>query len=202
LSRLLAQIPCAMKDKQLTKDESLQLITEMIGQAKRNFAKGGSFFFLLWGWVVLIANAGHYVMMQWQLYNKPYLIWVITIPAMIVTIIYSVQMDKKALVKGHLDRIYGLLWLSVFICAVIVLAFIPQVQYNMNPIILVFAGLGTFLSGSMLRFTPLVLGGFALWAAAIVAFLSPLTDQYLIAAIGILAGYLIPGYLLRKAENG
>lgn len=202
MSRTTKQKPTIMTEKQLTKDESLQLITEMIGQAKRNFAKGGSFFFLLWGWVVMIANAGHYVMMQWQLYNKPYLIWAITIPAMIATIIYSVRMDKKTLVKGHLDRMYGLVWLSLFICTIIVLAFLPQIQYTMNPIILVFAGLGTFLSGSMLRFTPLILGGCALWAAAIVAFISPLTDQYLIAAIGILAGYLIPGYLLRRAENG
>ncbi len=191
-----------MTEKQLTKDESLQLITEMIGQSKHNFAKGGSFFFLLWGWVVMIANAGHYVMMKWQLFDKPYMIWMITIPAAIITIIYSVRMDKKALVKGHLDRMYGLVWLSVFMCTVIILAFMADVNYNVNPIILVFAGLGTFLSGSMLRFTPLVLGGFALWIAAVAAFVLPITEQYLVGAIGIFAGYLIPGYLLRKAENG
>jgi len=191
-----------MTDKQLSKDESLQLITEMIGQAKRNFAKGGSFYFLLWGFVVFTANAGHYVMLKWQLFDKPYMIWMITIPAAIISIVYSVRMDQKAMVKSHLDRMYGLVWLSVFMCTLIILTFMAKVDYNVNPTILVFAGLGTFLSGSMLRFTPLILGGFALWAAAIAAFMVPLTDQYLVAAVGILAGYLIPGYLLRKAENG
>jgi hypothetical protein len=191
-----------MTEKQLSKDESLQLITEMIGQAKRNFAKGGSFFFLLWGWVVLLANIGNYVMMKWQLFDKPYLIWMITIPAAILSIIYSVRMDNKAVVKSHLDRMYGLVWLSIFVCAVIILTFISDSFETINPIILVFAGLGTFLSGCMLRFTPLVLGGFALWVAAIAASMLPVTEQYLLASIGILAGYLIPGYLLRKAENG
>lgn len=191
-----------MQDKQLTNEESLKLITEMIGQAKRNFAKGGSFYFLLWGWVVLLANLGHYVMAQWQLYDRPYMIWMITLPAAVITIIYSVRMDRSASVKSHLDRMYGWVWLAMFIGTVIILAFMADVNYNVNPIILVFAGIGTFLSGCMLRFPPLVLGGFALWIASVAAFLSPAIDQYLVASVGILAGYLIPGYLLRKAENG
>jgi hypothetical protein len=189
-----------MTEKQLSKDESLRLITEMISQAKHNFAKGGSFFFLLWGIVVCTANAGHYVMMKWHLFEKPQMIWMITIPAGIISIIYSVRMDQKALVKSHLDRMYGLIWIGVFICTVLLLTFIGNYS-NINPIILLFAGLGTFLSGCMLRFTPLILGGFALWIAAGVAFKLPMIDQYLIGAIGIFAGYLIPGYLLRKAEN-
>jgi len=190
-----------MNEKQLTKDESLQLITEMIGQAKRNFAKGGSFYFLLWGWVVMIANAGHYVMMKWQLFDKPYLIWVLTLPAAVISIIYSARMDQKTLVKSHLDRMYGIIWITVFICAVLLLTFIGKNE-TINPIVLLFAGLGTFLSGAMLRFTPLILGGIALWIAAGVAFKLPVNDQSLVGAIGIFAGYLIPGYLLRKAENG
>lgn len=190
-----------MSDKELTKEESLQLITDMIGQAKRNFARGGSFHFLLWGWVVMIANLGHYILATQTDFEAPYIVWMLTVPAGIISMVYGIKKDKGARVKGHLDRMYGNIWLGVFIGVLIILFFMKEVEYNTNAIIMTFAGLGTFLSGLMLRFRPLVLGAVALWIGSVVAFLLPPMDQYLIGAVAILLGYLIPGYLLKKAEN-
>jgi len=189
-----------MSDKELTKEESLELITEMIGQAKRNFARGGSFYFLLWGWVVMLANIGHYILTVID-YSMPYIVWAATIPAGIASMVYGARIEKRMKVRSHLDRMYGFIWLGVFIGVVIILYFMANVNYNVNAIILTFAGLGTFLSGLMLRFSPLVIGGFALWISSIIAFNLPPNDQYLVGAVGILAGYLIPGYLLKRAEN-
>lgn len=191
-----------MSNKELTKDESLELIANMIGQAKRNVAKGGSFYFLLWGWVVMCANLGHYLIEKFDWYDYPYIVWLLTIPAGIISMVYGAKQDRDAKVKSHLDRLYSMIWLAVFIGVLIILFFMKDVNYNINAIILSFAGIGTFISGQALRFSPLIMGGVALWVASVVAFnLDPL-DQYLIGAIGILAGYLIPGYLLRKAESG
>jgi hypothetical protein len=173
----------------------------MIGQAKRNFAKGGSFYFLLWGWVVMLANLGHYVIATYQLHDQPYLVWLITIPAAIFTAVYSMMKDRHARVKSHLDRLYGLVWIAMFISVTVILLNMPTMNFAINPIILAFAAAGTFISGSMLRFRPLILGGIALWIASIVGFNLTINDQYLAGAIGIFAGYLIPGYLLKKAEN-
>ncbi|WP_420317688.1 hypothetical protein [Ekhidna sp.] len=190
-----------MSNKELTKDESLALITDMIGQAKRNVARGGSFYFLLWGWVVLIANLGHYLIAKFAWYEHPYIVWILTIPAAIVSMVHGARRSKTAQVKSHLDRVYSQIWLAVFIGVLIILFFMDNVNYNVNAIILTFAGIGTFISGQALRFNPLSMGGIALWIASIVAFnLNPI-DQYIVGAIGILAGYLIPGYLLRKAEK-
>ncbi len=190
-----------MSNKELTKEESLALITDMIGQAKRNLARGGSFYFLLWGWVVMLANLGHYLIAKYDWYEAPYIVWLITIPAGIISMVYGARKEKNARVKSHLDRMYGLVWLGVFIAVLIMLFFMADVNYTINAIILTFAGLGTFISGCMLRFNPLVFGGIALWLASIVAFNVPFIDQYLVGAIGILAGYLIPGYLLKRAEK-
>lgn len=190
-----------MNEKELSKDESLQLISNMITQAKRNLAQGGSYYFLLWGWVVMLANLGHYLIDKFDLYPYPYVVWILTIPAAIASMVHGARRSKKAKVKSHLDRVYGLLWLGVMISVLIILFFMDHVNYNTNAIILTFAGLGTFISGCMLRFNPLIMGGVALWAASIVAFNLPSLDQYLVGAIGILAGYLVPGYLLRKVEN-
>ncbi len=190
-----------MSEKELSKDESLQLISDMITQAKRNLARGGSFYFLLWGWVVMLANLGHYFIYKYELYPYPFIVWSLTIPALIASMVHGARSSKRAQVKSHLDRIYGLVWLGVMICIVITLVFMSKVNYNVNAIILCFAALGTFISGCMLRFNPLVMGGAALWVASIIAFNVTPNDQYLVGAIGILAGYLIPGYLLKKVES-
>jgi len=85
-----------MNDIELTKKERLSLISDLIVQAKRNLAKGGSFYFLLWGWVIMLSNLGHYFIDKYDLYPHPYIVWVLTISALIATIIYSVKQDRNA----------------------------------------------------------------------------------------------------------
>lgn len=187
--------------KELTKEESLALITDMIGQAKRNVAKGGSFYFLMWGSVVMLANLGHYLIETNNWYEHPYIVWVLMIPAGIASMIYGAKQDRETKVKSHLDRLYSMIWLAVFIGILIVLFFMKDLNYNINAVILSFAAIGTFISGQALRFNPLIMGAVALWATSILAFNVTPVDQYLVGAIGIFAGYLVPGYLLRKAEK-
>ena len=190
-----------MSNKELSNEESLALIADMIGQAKRNLAKGGSFYFLLWGWVVMLANLGHYLIATFDWYEYPYIVWVSTVPAAIASMVYGFRRDAKASVRSHLDTVYSQIWLAVFIGALIILFFTGNVLYNINAIILTFAGVGTYISGMALRFKPLVFGGMALWIASIIAFnLNPI-DQYLVGTVGIFAGYLVPGYLLKRAES-
>lgn len=190
-----------MTNTELSKEESLALITSMINKAKRNFAKGSSFHFLLWGWVVMLANLGHYLIAKYDWYEAPQIVWIATIPAGIISISYGFIRGKRATVKSHIDSLYGLIWLGVFVSVIIILFFVGDINQNLNAIILTFAGLGVFLSGCALRFAPSILGAVALWICAIIAFnLSPV-DQYLVGAIGILAGYLVPGYLLKKVEK-
>ena len=68
----------------LTAKESLDLITAMIHEAKGQVQRN-NFFFLLWGWVVVLANLGMYALYQIA-YSRPYVVWLITIPAWIFTL--------------------------------------------------------------------------------------------------------------------
>lgn len=187
--------------KELTKEESLVLITEMISQAKQNLAKGGSFYFLLWGWVVAIANMGHYLIEKFQWYEHPYIVWTLTLPAVVVSIIHSAKQSKHSKVVSHYDRVYSQIWLGIFISIIILLIFMGKLHFNQNAIILLFSALGTYLSGFLLRFKPLIFGGIALGVSAVIAFNVTVNDQYLVASIGLIIGYIIPGYLLKRAES-
>lgn len=190
-----------MSEKEISQEESLKIISDMIGQAKSNLAKGGSFYFLMWGFVVAIANLSHYYLAVIVEYSKPYVVWSITIPAVIATIIYSMRRERSAKVHGHLDKIYGQMWMGVFVCIIVTLVFMNKIEMQQNSVILLITGLATFVSGRMLKFTPLVLGGIALWVAAIFAFTLNPMDQSLVAGVAIIIGYIIPGFLLRKEEK-
>ncbi len=186
---------------ELTNAQSLQIITEMIGKAKRNIAKKGSFYFLLWGVVVMIGNFGHYIIEVYDLYPAPYAIWLIIIPAIIMSIVYGVKQNREAQTTSQIDRVYSNLWIGIFVVLMTVLVFMSKLSFNHNAVILLLASLGTFVSGRLINFTPLVLGGVALWISAIIAFNVSVQDQYLVAGFAIIVGYLIPGFLLRKAER-
>ena len=192
-----------MSNKELTSEESLKLITDMIGQAKRNFVKGGSsFHFLLWGWVVMLANFAHYTLDVFELYEFPHVVWVITIPAAFASFLYGFLKSKKAMVKSHIDRVYTSLWISILVMIILCLIFMGKMNFNHNPVILLFSGLGTFVSGVLLRFKPIIYGAIVLWIGAVMGLLSSISDQQLISGIAVTIGYIIPGYLLRRAENG
>lgn len=187
--------------EQFSKEESLNLIAETINQAKQNIARKGSFYFLLWGWVVVFCHVSHYVLWRFELYDSPYVVWLLTIPTFIASIIYSVKASRDTYVRSYHGRLCGLVWSAVAIGAILTLIFISDVVIDGNAVILIFSAVGTFITGCMLRFTPLILGSIALWLAGIVAFNMPILDQHYVAAAGILSGYIIPGYLLKKAER-
>jgi len=67
---------------------------------------------------------------------------------------------------------------------------------------IVFYGLGTFVSGKILRFRPFVIGGIINWLLAGAAVFFSFDYQMLFGAAAIAISYLIPAYLLKGGRNG
>jgi hypothetical protein len=181
---------------QLTHEESLEIISKMIRTAKGN-AREGSFFFLLWGWTIAACNFAHFYLLKFSSYEHPYIVWLLSIPVAIISAVYGARLKKKASFSTHYDRLYGLIWLAMGVSIVIIIAFGAKVNYYINPLVLLLAGSGTFISGSLLRFKPLIWGGVALWLSASLAFMLPEAYHYLLGGLGVILGYLVPGYLLK-----
>ncbi|HEX5168990.1 MAG TPA: hypothetical protein VFW11_07435 [Cyclobacteriaceae bacterium] len=185
-------------DKNLTAHESLEIITAMIRQAKGN-ARDNAFYFLLWGWVVTLANIGMYLLIQLN-YPRPYVVWSIVIPAWIFTMYKGVKQGRNESAMTHLDRISAWLWVSFGIVVFTLIAFGYKINFQLNPLILIVAAIPTLVSGIILRFNPLIIGGILFWFFGIVNFLLPMPYQNLLGALAIICGYLIPGYML-KSKN-
>lgn len=187
------------ESENLSAEQSLDIITKMIRQAQGKVQRN-TFYFLLWGWVVTLANIGMYVLIQLE-YQYPYIVWTITIPAWIVTMLKGYQQGKTAPSGTHFDRITAWLWVTFGICIFTLVAFGYKINWQLNPVILIVSAIPTIASGVILRFTPLIMGGISFWAFGIICFLVPGETQFLIGALAIACGYLVPGYILKKKEN-
>ncbi|MEQ8361480.1 MAG: hypothetical protein RH948_01355 [Cyclobacteriaceae bacterium] len=184
----------------LSPDQSLDIIQSMISQAQGNIRKN-SFYFILWGWVAVFANCGMYVMIKFTTIPNPQWIWLITIPAWIVSYIYGKRQGKKERKSTHLDRINMWIWICYGLCLIIMIFFMSLINFNINPVILVITALPTIVTGVLCKFRPLVIGGVSFYLFGIISFLMSPLNQFVIGAIAIICGYLIPGYLLRSTRE-
>jgi len=185
--------------EKLTARESLDLISSMIAQTKGNVDRN-SFHFLLWGWTILFANLGVYSLLEFTDVKNPFMIWAITIPAAIASGIYGARQERNAVVSTHLDVIYKWIWIGYAVTTFTIVFFGNTINYQINPVVLTWAAVPTFVGGVILKFKPLKFGGIALWVLGIAAFLVPNENQFLISALAIALGYLVPGYMLRARK--
>lgn len=85
-------------EKDFSPVESLQLITNMINNAKNRFAENG-FLYLLWGWVVFICGLIQFILRHFYHYEKSYLVWIAIWPVIIYHFYY---VRKRLKQKKHL----------------------------------------------------------------------------------------------------
>ncbi|MBP6311557.1 MAG: hypothetical protein WAR83_13710 [Flavobacteriales bacterium] len=188
-------------ENQLTPAQSLDVINQMVAQAKRSFQRS-NFFFLLWG--VLLATAGiadHYLRIN-GIQTKG-AAWVIAgVIGGVVSTVYGYREGKKRGVSTVMDRVQSTIWGAFGITLVLVIIGTVSQRLDPNPFILLLTGLPTFTTGALIRFRPLLVGGVVFWAFGILSFFYLQEYSSLVFAGAIVLGYLIPGILLRRHENG
>ncbi len=187
-------------EKEMSSKESLALITEMISRAKKEAAGDGSFHLLLWGWVIAICDLAHYGLAKAGFY-APYVVWLLVIPATVVSMIYSRKLAKESRIKTHLDRVLTELWVVVYLVIITLVAFMSVLDFNHNPVILLVSALGVYISGALIREKALKIGAATLAIGALFGFLLPVDEQYLVAGIAMILGYLVPAYYLKKSSR-
>ncbi|MBA3673932.1 MAG: hypothetical protein H0W75_03090 [Chitinophagaceae bacterium] len=192
-------------EKQMSEAESLSIISGMINRAKNRFSETGTLY-LLWGWVILVCCITQFVSLKYFNYQKGYQVWFLTWLAVIYQFIYLAKTKKREKVKTYTDEIMGFVWLTFMICGVVMVFILIKLKVfvAINPLILVLYGMPTFLSGIILKYKPLIIGGISCWVLALLSPLVPIEYHLLLLACAVIAAWIIPGYLLRskyKKEN-
>jgi len=190
-----------MTEENFSPQDSLRLIQSMITKTKQDISES-SIHFLVWGWITFIACTGQFVLKHIFNYEKHYLVWLLTIVGIIFSNWYSFKERKTRKVKTYIGDSINHLWIGMAIAYFVLSIILTVIGWNrpVFPFFILLYGLGAFISGSIIQFRPLVIGGIIAFILAIASVFAEYDYQMLFGAAAILFSYIIPAYLLR-AKN-
>jgi hypothetical protein len=188
------------EEKMMSGEESLRIITEMINKTKVNIRQG-SFHLLFWGWLIFACSISEYLLMKFTGLTHPYYVWFFVIPGAFVSIIYGFVTGRKAKVHTYADMLYMWTWLGFLMTGIVLFIVHSKSLETVGPYILLLAGFPTFVSGFIIKFRPLIIGGICFWVMAIVVTFAGPSVAPLGMPLAVMTGYLIPGYILKNKVN-
>ncbi len=159
-----------MEERNLSGEESLQLITKMINQAKNYYYESG-LGCLLWGFTHVICFTLAYLeAKRWiDLPFNPFFLMAITF---VLQFYFDRKEKKNKIATTYMDEMHRYIWIA-FGVAVLIVSIgggLAQLNYWTLPILLVFFGMPTFTSGCIMKFRPFIIGGIICWLLSIAAF--------------------------------
>jgi hypothetical protein len=186
-------------EKEFSPEESLHLIRTMIGNTRNSFADN-SFYFLFWGWLVFSCCVAQYILKVWVGVSWHYYVWMLTIAGGIISGIYGSRQSKSETVKTFVDEALDYLWISLglsFIVLIAVNIFRPGAWATAFTYYILLYAIGTFVTGRLIHFRPLVVGSLFNFILAIATIFADYDSQLLLGALALLTSYIIPGHMLR-----
>lgn len=189
-----------MQEGNFSPEESLHLIQSMIQKTRTNISEN-RFYFLLWGWYGFLAILLQFLLKVLVHFPHHYIVWLGILPVVALTI-WRAQKKQHAATKTYVGASMSYLWMGIgisfFVLSFIISNFQKAGWLTAYPFFILFYGLGTFVSGKILQFRPLVIGGIINWVLACACIFFSYDYQLLFAAAAILTSYIIPGHLLKK----
>ncbi len=191
-----------MEDKKtLSPAESLKLITETIEKTKSN-VQTGSFYFLLWGWLVSLASLAQFIMIKYTDIKSFYYVWpIMAIIGIISCIVYGFKVERHKKYETYLDSVFMNLWIVLGISFILIVFIALWLHTAVVPFVLLLAGIGTLTSGLIINFKPMMIGGLLFFIFSVIALFVPYPFDSLVSTLAIITGYLIPGYILKNLET-
>jgi hypothetical protein len=191
-----------MTDEKFSPEQSLQLIQTMISKTKQDMSDD-AIHFLVWGWITFIACIGQFILKNVFGYEHHYYIWSLVFVGVGFNIWYGIKYGKKERVKTYIGDSMKYLWIGMGLSYFVLSAILTILGWHTSvfPFFILLYGLGTFVSGNILRFKPLQIGGIIAWGLAISSAFVEYDYQMLFGAAAILISYIIPAYMLRNKNK-
>lgn len=186
-----------MEEEQLSEEESLKIITQMINKVKADYAESGVSA-LLWGAVITVCSI---VSFLGEYFNTPSLskIWWLTLAAVVFQIIFSIRENRKRKYKTYNEDAMGGIWISFGVAMFLFSFFVNSARVDhANTIFLIAYGIPTFATGFTRRFKPMIIGGIVCWVLSILNIYTPAPYNILYNAVAAQMAWFIPGLILRK----
>lgn len=186
-------------DKTFNEQAALQLIDETIRNTRQKFKDDG-FSLIMWGWIVIVGNIINYIALTMHL-NYLFAYWAIACTlGGIISGIRGSKQYKKEPVSSFSFNAMKYIWMGCGIGAIIL--WFAAVNFGwqyINSAMFVAFATPVFITGGIMKFRPAIYGGLILFVFGVgLFFLANYDWANLVAALGWILGYLVPGYLLKR----
>jgi hypothetical protein len=190
-------------------NQSLQVIKEMI-QVSQKKLKNDGVLFILWGWIIFYNYISWYVinhMVTTCQFQKgfEYFAKGLVVFAVAFSIYYIFRKSNK--VTTYIGISLRYVWISLIVCLSLVNMIIFNTIHEFNPalqhpIFMVFMAFAVVITGGILRYKLIILGGAVFGLLAYLCTYLSLENQMLVEAIAWLIAFIIPGhYLYAKRKS-
>ncbi|MES2777435.1 MAG: hypothetical protein V4722_24865 [Bacteroidota bacterium] len=214
-------------EKNMSEQESLQLIADMIQKAKGSFHDSGTSA-ILWGSVIGLAGLISFVQSYFK-FSIGFDIWWLIFAAIIPQVIISINETRQRKVTGHDTTMVNAIW-TVYGISVFALLFYVNVVPGVSDaffanegkeltiknlqtgtvenfklfipgqvsLYLILFAIPTLATGIGRKFKPMLLGGIACYIFFVVSCYTAITWDTLLMSLAGIFNWLIPGLILRN----
>lgn len=184
-----------MQAENFTEQDSLKLINEMIGKAKKSYVTKG-IASIVWGAIIFFCSIYTWAEVHFNFDGGDP--WILTLIAVTVQIFFSIKEKRNKNFKSYESDGIGAVWTAFGISIFIAILYSNKhpSQGEMTSIFMMLYAIPTFITGMITKFKPMIYGGIFCWAASIFSMYTLFEiDNLLMAACGLIA-WLIPGIIL------
>jgi hypothetical protein len=189
-----------MEEKEISEQESLQIIQQMIGEAKKEQKDNGGGW-ILWGWLLFAASISSYFNIEQKWFSE-YFFWnafgIVTVVIMSYGAIKKLFFDKTNKIKTYTGEVFSKLNIGFFISLIFI---IVAINKGVSPVkgfalLINLYGFWILIYGSVTNFLPSIIGAFVTWAIGFSClFAFDFREVMLLHAAAVLCGYIIPGHI-------
>lgn len=190
-------------EKQLSGEESLSIIRQMINTAKHEQKDDGTGW-IIWGWMLFLASILTLVNLQYWWFNL-FFFWnvlgFVTLVFLLFDVVKKFFVKSKVRVKTYTKSLFDKLNAGFFILIMFnVVAMNLGVGPSKGFALLIGAyGFWVLIYGTALDFKPSIIASFITWAFGFIAlFQTDFQVVMLLHAAAVLSGYIIPGHIANK----
>ena len=213
--------------QQMTEQESLRLITDMIQKAKAStFLESGTGP-IMWGSIVGFCGLFSFAQNYWHFSTKID-VWDLTLLALLPQIFISIKERRSRVVKTDRQMAIDAVWIVYGISIFAVIAYVNIVPYtsskllledgiqlfqktgsgaikpfslfvpSLSSIFIIIYAFPTFVTGLATRFKPMIYGAIACYIFFFISLFTSSTYDQLLCGLAGIGNWLIPGLILRN----
>jgi hypothetical protein len=135
-----------MEEKNITEQESLIIIQNMMNKTKEQLFDNSNLF-LLWGFAVLICTITQFILIKVNIQNSE-TVWIAMPIIAIIHIAIVVKQSKQIKVQTYNTNAISALWIGIGLAFICITA-LSFAKINILPFIIILYAIGTFVTGKL-----------------------------------------------------